>query len=136
MIKTYKALNSANLFTSVMMDGKVVNISFDGGFTDAAGRVTNGTFSTADKELQGVIEKDSSYGKSFISITASKKGNNDNQESDDVTLEQIDEVTNAQMAIEWLDTNKDVKFDGRPSADVVRAKAAELGVVFSQWPVK
>lgn len=123
------------------------------GYSSGRGTVcVRAEFSTDSPELQAAIEADPRYGTQIVCVqghtpiehteadadpnpaAGSGNGGDPNQENlGNPDKEQVSGVTNAQTAIDWLKTNKGVEFKERPKADKVKAKAAELGVVFVAW---
>lgn len=134
MTKTYQLINGTTLRTCVSIDGRATSIRFAGGMYSSDGRIVRaGTYTTSDEKMQKAIEADTMYGKSFTLVcqdnndtpTPNDDGNDDRQK--------VEGVTNTQMAIEWLKTNKEVQFDGVPKKADVLVKAAEQNVVFVDW---
>lgn len=135
MIKIYQTINDINLTTSVATAGKRAVVKFIGGSVSADGKVLKfGCFSTDNLELQNAIEKDSGYGKSFKCVGESELRTEPTPDANlNPELTNIANVSNTNLAIEWIEANTEHKFIGRPNKAEVLDVAKSLNVNFVDW---
>ncbi|MFI3262300.1 MAG: hypothetical protein R3Y26_05270 [Rikenellaceae bacterium] len=116
-MKKYKSLNSKYLSTYVEVDGAKRNVIFQ-----------NWYFQTDNTKLQEALEKDSSFGKTYVCedvINLAVKPKVEGEE-----LELLEDVVSKQLAVEWLKA-KGETLALNTSVAKLKEKAKGYGYVFN-----
>lgn len=138
MRKIYKSVNSINYITTVIVEGKEIEIKFKGNINPRR----HGTYQTSDEALQRAIESDSTFGGEIICVGAigcaktdriEKKYNSDAATDNAKPVVVVDGIKNKQLAIEHLATIG-VDIASATKAEEVKRIASEHNISYPDWP--
>lgn len=125
VLKKYTSLIAIELYTEIIVNGKKKSLSFEGGKRGL--KPINGTFITADPEIQKAIENSPSYGKKFKLIGKVEEKSEEGGGNDETIIE---DITTGAQAKEYLIRKHGIQVSKLPNMGAIKNVASQVNVSF------
>lgn len=126
MEKTYTTISSANITMTLKVNNTETVIKFVGGTKFP--KFKSGKYTTSNKDIQNAMENTNGYN---IEYKLEKQAVQKQKKQSETKV--ITEVTNKQMAIEWINNKFKKKFNAEQSDSEIKDYLQSEGYIMINW---